>query len=227
MVSGHQPISVHGPTPLIVDRGGLVGVPTLQVVPRRRVPGVDRYPGPDAVWRFYRRNRRTLLILGFGVLLFGVGWLVIALEGRGRCAGYPPERSAVAELRQDPLLTAVPPGATSTVDWYTSYSCATNTRDVTRGVPPPPTMAIAFEIRNEYRLGDPLSVVALYNQYAPSANAGGWRLTHTDDKSLSYCRVFGRYRLVDIVTVDDRRLWNQIVAWTDGAQCGADVAAPR
>ena len=62
-----------------------------------------------------------------------------------------------------------------------------------------------------------MTVAELHDHQLGSVNRSKWRLTHTDARSLSYCRVLGGYRVVTVMALDDRQLTTQTFAWTDGA----------
>jgi hypothetical protein len=188
------------------------------VVPWRR-ERVDPYPGPDVVWLFVERNRRTLSALAIGALLI-VGGIVFAKYWHGGCGGTAEDRALVAELRDDPLLTAVPPGATSPQESVT-YSCPRSTGG--RRSAPNPIKAVGVEVTKQFALAAPMSSADLRRYFAASVDLGGWHLIDAGEQTLSYCRVVRSYRVVSLMTVEEKVFTNRILAWTDGRPCAPEV----
>lgn len=199
------------------------------VVPRRRERRVDPYPGPDAVWLFLLRNRRQFDILLFAVILLGATYVLVGYSRPIECPGTEAERTVVADLRNDPLLNALPPAAAKPTSESTMYLSCPTTRDLNRAgrLPRRPTLPVAIETVKQYGLANPMTVVELHDHHVASVGHGGWRLTHTDAHGLSYCRMLRGYRLMSVMTLDDRWLTIRVLAWTDGAPCGAEVALTR
>ena len=197
----------------------MVGPYTAVVAPRRPVR-LNLYPGPDAVWLFVERNKRLLVVLACGILLLGGGIWLVTKYWQG-CPSTTAARSAVAALRQDPLLTALPPGATSTPEWTDDYSCAGGGRSSRR------SPGSVFSMASEYRLTNPMTVAALHDYHVASVGLGDWRLTHSDRQTLTYCRQLASFRVVVLMTVDDRHVTRRLLGWGDPAPCNPEVTITR
>jgi hypothetical protein len=187
---------------------------------------VDPYPGPDALWLFVERNRRQIIIVLCGVLIVGLVWVFIRYWNGG-CAGTKAERAVATEMKNDPLLTIVPAGATSARGPSTYFSCQSVRPEGGRLRPAPNPLTPAVEIIAEYQLTTPMTVVELHNHYLAAVGRDDWHLTDSAAHSLTYCRQIHDYRLVSLMTLDSRRLTITTFAWTDGAACGSEVTAPH
>lgn len=185
---------------------------------------MDPYPGPDAVWRFLERNQTTLIVLVCGVLVLVAVPLFAKFWRGGGCAGTESDRALVEALARDPLMTTLPPGATTAQESIT-YLCPGRRVRTTR-IPPRPTVSAAVEIIKQARLAEPMEPAALHQYLAWSVGLGQWRLIATGQDRLSYCRESGPYRVVSVMILDDQALTNHIRAWTDGADCAAEVSPP-
>jgi hypothetical protein len=86
--------------------------------------------------------------------------------------------------------------------------------------------SLAVKITKQAHLTNPMSLPDLYQYFVKSVGLNAWRLVNTQKQSLSYCRVIGSYRVVSMMTLDSESLTNQVLAWTDGAGCAAEVPSP-
>jgi hypothetical protein len=166
-----------------------------------------------------------LAILVCAIVAGGAIWLVSAFWRGGGCIGSEAERAVVAKLLDDPLL-AGPPGATKTADSIKYIRCRTANNDPgdsgqIQPAPPP----IAAQIVRAYDLANPMTAVELHDFHA--AVDRPWRLTYTEANKLSYCRVLDGYRVVSMMTVNDRRLATETIVWTDAAGCAAEIQLKR
>jgi hypothetical protein len=59
-----------------------------------------------------------------------------------------------------------------------------------------------------------------------SVGLGDWRLTHSDRKTLTYCRQLASFRVVVLMTVDDRHVTRGLLGWAT-APCNPEVAITR
>jgi hypothetical protein len=155
-------------------------------------------------------------------VLFLGGLIFLAEFGRhGGCGGSEADRSLVADLQEDPLITALPPGATTTQQ-STTYSCPGSPGRAGMGT----TSALAVKIVKQAHLTNPISLPDLHQYFVKSVGLNAWRLVNTEKQSISYCRVIGSYRVVSMMTLDSESLTKQVLAWTDGAGCAAEVPSP-
>jgi hypothetical protein len=187
----------------------------------QRSQHVDLDVEPSALRRFLQRHRRLFAIIAacgvlllFGVFTIGKLWL-------GRCGGTEADHAFAADLRDDPLMAALPPGATSVQD-STVYACPRRISRSTVGATP----RAYIEITKQSRLTDPMSTVELHEYLAMTVGRSDWQLIGADEQSLSYCRVFGSYRAVSVMSLDDVWLTNHILVWTDGRGCAPEIASP-
>jgi hypothetical protein len=178
------------------------------------------------MWLFLDRNRRALIIVLCGVLIVGLAWISIRYW-HGGCAGSKADRAVAADMKNDPLLTILPAGATSMRASSTYFSCQYAKPDGGRLRPPTNPLVPAVQIFSEYQLANPMTATDLHNHHRVSLGRVDWRLTHAETGSLTYCRKMNAYRVVSLMTLVDRRLTITTMAWTDGAPCAAEVTLPH